>query len=205
VTAGPAEPPRPELLLATSNPGKLRELREILGDRRARLRDLGDFRPVAFPEERDDYARNAIAKARAAAAATGLPALADDSGLEVAGLGGAPGPRSARFGGAGLDAAERTAALLEALKPHRGPAREARFVCVVALATPDGRVATARGECPGRILEAPRGSRGFGYDPVFELATGAAMAELSPAEKNAVSHRARALRSLAAALAGVRD
>lgn len=198
--AGLPDPTPPDVVVATSNPGKLREFREIVGGD-VRLLDLAGFATVEFPEEGDDYTVNAIAKARAAAAATGLPALADDSGLEVAGLDGAPGPRSARFGGPGLDASERTAALLRAMSELRGDARQARFVCVVALAAPDGTVATARAECRGRILDAPQGEGGFGYDPVFEVEGGVAMAELSPERKNALSHRARALHALAAALA----
>ena len=190
----------PTVVVATSNRGKLREIREILADLPIVFRALDAWPSIEFPEEGDDYAANAVAKAQAVAAATGLPALADDSGLEVAGLGGAPGPRSARFGGPGLTDGERAAALLQALRDHHGAARDARFVCVAALALPDGDVRSARGECPGRILDAPRGSGGFGYDPVFEVKSGTSMAQLPPEQKNAISHRARALRSLRDAL-----
>jgi hypothetical protein len=125
--------------------------------------------------------------------------LGDDSGLEVDALGGAPGPRSARYGGPGLDDAARTAALLEALVAVPDDERSARFVCVAALATPQGDVATARGVCEGRLLRAPRGSGGFGYDPIFAIGE-ATMAELPAAAKDALSHRGRAFRALIPAL-----
>jgi len=195
--------PGDEVLIATTNAGKLREIRAILGDDAPVLRGLDDFAPIDFPEEGDDYAANATAKARAAAAATGRVALADDSGLEVAGLGGAPGPRSARFGGPGLDDRQRAAALLQAMAGLSDSGRDARFVCVAALATPTGDVVTARGECSGRIFAEPRGSGGFGYDPVFEVAPGTAMAELTSERKNQISHRAHALRALHRALAAL--
>lgn len=194
--APPRERPD-EVVAATSNPGKLREIRSILADLPIAVRSLDEFPRVALPEEGDDYAENAAAKARSVAIALGRFALADDSGLEVDGLGGAPGPRSARYGGPDLDDAGRSARLLEAMAALQGPARRARFVCVAALAAPDGEVRTARGECLGRVLRAARGRSGFGYDPVFELdESGRAMAELSEAEKNRVSHRARALGAL---------
>ncbi|MFQ5417286.1 MAG: RdgB/HAM1 family non-canonical purine NTP pyrophosphatase [Myxococcota bacterium] len=194
--ARPAAAGRRAIVVATSNPGKLREFREILAGIPLELLGLDAFPKVAFPPEGDDYEANAAAKALAAARALGLPALADDSGLEVDALGGAPGPRSARFGGPRLDARGRTAALLEALADFRESERAARFVCVAALAQADGPLVTARGECSGRILRAPRGTGGFGYDPVFEVSGGATMASLPPREKNRISHRARALAAL---------
>jgi XTP/dITP diphosphohydrolase len=190
----------PAVVIATTNAGKQREIRAILAGVPVVLRGLDEFPPVDFPEEGDDYAANAIAKAQAVARATGCAALADDSGLEVDGLGGAPGPRSARFGGPGLDDPMRTAALLEALAACEGADRNARFVCVAAFVGADGTVTTARGECEGRILSAPRGGRGFGYDPVFGVAAETSMAELPESEKNAISHRANALRALIPAL-----
>jgi XTP/dITP diphosphohydrolase len=191
----------PEVLVATSNPGKLREIREILADLPLKLVALPPGAPLAFPPEGDDYERNAREKACAAADATGRPALAEDSGLEVAGLGGAPGPRSARYGGAGLDDAGRVAHLLGALRGCAGEARRARFVCVAALALPHGAVVTARGECAGRIRPGPSGAAGFGYDPVFEVeGLGRTLAECPAAEKNRISHRARALDGLRPAL-----
>jgi len=200
VISAPAGAIRREVVVATSNPGKLREIRAILADVPIALRGLDAFPEIEFPEEGDDYEANAAAKAEVVARATGRAALADDSGLEVDGLDGAPGPRSARFGGPGLDDGKRAAVLLDAMAGCIGERRNARFVCVAALATREGEVVTARGECPGRILEAPRGAGGFGYDPVFEVAPGTAMAELPPARKNEISHRARALRALRGAL-----
>jgi len=200
VISAPAGPARREVVIATSNAGKQREMRAILGDLQLAFRGLDEFPAVEFPEEGDDYEANAVSKTLAVARATGRAALGDDSGLEVDGLGGAPGPRSARFGGPGIDDRQRTALLLDAIAGCTGARRNARFVCVAALATPDGVVAIARGECPGRILEAPRGAGGFGYDPVFEVEPGTAMAELPPARKNQISHRARALQALRTAL-----
>ena len=190
-----------ELVVATGNAGKLREMRELLADLRVSLRSLAEFPEIALPEEGDDYTANAIAKARAVAAATGCAAVADDSGIEVDALAGRPGPHSARYGGPGLDDAGRVALLLRELARCEPGARGARFVCVAALATPGGALATARGECAGEILASPRGSGGFGYDPVF-LAKGecAAMAELPAARKNEISHRALALRALRGAI-----
>lgn len=186
-----------ELIAATSNPGKLRELRGLLGDLPVELRGLERAPGLVLPEEGDDYAANAAAKALAVARAAGCLSLADDSGLEVAGLGGGPGPFSARFGGPALDDQGRLRALLAALAEAKGAARDARFVCVVALATPQGVVVSRRGECRGRILEAPRGAAGFGYDPVF-AASGmqVSFAELPEAEKSRLSHRGAAVRAL---------
>ena len=190
-----------EVVLATSNLGKLAEIRAILGRLPLAIRPLSDFPGVILPEEGTDYEENAIAKARVAAKIAGRAALADDSGLEVAGLGGAPGPLSARFGGPGLDDGGRIAALLQALANSSGEQRRARFICIAALATPEGELVTARGECPGQILFAPRGRSGFGYDPVFEVeGSGRAMAEFSPLEKNRISHRAQAFTALSDAI-----
>jgi len=198
------------LVVATANPGKLRELRALLrelgSDRDLEVVGLDAVPGLEMPEEGDDYAANAAAKARAAARAAGLPALADDSGLEVDALDGRPGPRSARYGGPGLDDAGRVRRLLEELAGVEGSRRGARFVCVAALALPGGegsggdaagQVHTARGEWPGRILEAPRGEGGFGYDPIFwDEEHGAAAAELPARVKNRISHRARAVAGL---------
>jgi XTP/dITP diphosphohydrolase len=189
----------PEVVVATSSAGKLREIRALLADLPVVLVGLAQLPPVTLPEEGDAYEQNARAKALAAAAQTGRIAVADDSGLEVAGLGGGPGPRSARYGGPGLDDAGRVAHLLRALRDLHGEARAARFVCVAAAATPAGRVVCARGECAGRIREAPLGEAGFGYDPVFEPSGETrSMAQLAPEEKQRRSHRARAFRALAA-------
>jgi XTP/dITP diphosphohydrolase len=183
------------VVLATRNADKLREVGAILATHGIDVVALPE--DVALPDEGDDYEANAIAKAAAAARATGCAALGDDSGLEVEALGGAPGPRSARWGGPDLDDAGRNAHPLAALAGVPPRARAACFVCVAAVATPDGRSATARGACEGRILEAPRGRGGFGYDPVFDVG-GRSMAELPAAEKDILSHRGRAFRALAA-------
>ncbi len=191
----------PEAVLATSNPGKLVEIRAILRDLPFAIRPLSDFPGVVLPEEGASYEENAIAKARAAAQRSDRVALADDSGLEVSGLGGGPGPFSARFGGPGLDDAGRVQALLAALANCSGEQRRARFVCIAALATPAGDIVTARGECAGRILDAPRGRCGFGYDPIFLVeGVGRAMAELPESEKNRISHRASAFDALSGAI-----
>jgi len=195
-----------KVVLATRNAGKLREVAAILADLPLELVALPP--QVALPEEGDDYAPNARAKALAAARATGWIALGDDSGLEVDALGGAPGPRSARWGGDALDDAGRNALLLAALRDVPTAARGARFVCVAALATPSGDATVARGVCAGRILAAPRGASGFGYDPIFSTDGTRSLAELAPPEKDAISHRGRAFRALAdrlRALAASRD
>jgi XTP/dITP diphosphohydrolase len=196
-----------EVVVATSNSGKLREFRALLGDLPLVLLSLADLPPLHFPDEGDDYAANAREKALSASQQLGRIALAEDSGLEVEGLGGAPGPHSARYGGPGLDDAGRVVRLLGELRGMRGRARRARFVCVAALAVPGAPVVTARGECPGRILEAPVGGGGFGYDPVFAPEQAGdparAMAELPAEVKNHISHRAGALRGLADALRAV--
>lgn len=189
-----------EVVVATRNEGKLRELREVLtGLELAPLPAEVDLPP----EEGDTFADNALAKARAARAATGLPALADDSGIEARALGGAPGVRSARFAGPGADD-ERNLALLMAELDGSADRRVA-YVCVLAYVDADGEERLFEGRCEGFLAREPRGSGGFGYDPAFVPDdTGAAdtrtMAELPPAEKNAVSHRGRAARALAAEL-----
>ncbi len=187
-------------MVATSNAGKLREIRALLAGLPFTLVGLDALRDVHLPEEGDDYAANARGKARAVAEQAGRPAVGDDSGLEVAALGGGPGPFSARYGGPGLDDAGRVAHLLRELRGARGEGRRARFVCVAALATPGGDCVVRRGECAGLIRESPAGAGGFGYDPVFEVADaeagGRTMAELGEALKNRLSHRARAFRAL---------
>ena len=203
MSRGPGAGPRGPrtLVLATGNRGKLRELAELLAPLALELRSLADFPDVALPAEGDDYAENAAAKAASAAQATGLAALGDDSGIEVDALGAAPGPRSARYGGPGLDDQGRSAHLLEALARTGSPDRSARFVCIAALALPGDGVTLARGECRGRILGAARGAGGFGYDPVFQPdGYDVSMAELPPELKNRISHRGRALAALRPAL-----
>ncbi len=194
----------PRLIVSTGNPGKLREFIEILGLEAGALGTLRDVPEVVLPEEGAEYLPNAIAKARAVADQAGLPAIADDSGLEVDVLDGAPGPLSARYGGPGLDDAGRVAHLLAEMAARGGTPRGARFVCIAALAIPGGETHTATGVCEGEILDAPTGVGGFGYDPVFRP-TGHAvsMAELPGGVKNRISHRGRALAELANAVAAV--
>lgn len=182
---------RQHLVVASLNRGKCLEIARLLD--RHEILSLHDFDPVEFPEEGADYHENARQKALTAARMIGLPCVADDSGLEVACLGGAPGPFSARFGGPGLDDHGRILHLLERLASRPRPWR-ARFVCVAACAFPDGRVELAEGVCEGEILPSPRGEGGFGYDPIFRAeGGGGTMAELEPHEKDKLSHRARAL------------
>lgn len=189
--------PGPDVVVATGNSGKLREFRGILADLPCRLCALDAFPEVVLPPEGEDYAANARAKARSAADATGRLALGDDSGLEVAALGGRPGPLSARYGGAGLDDRQRFELLLGELGALGDVVREARFVCAVALAVPAGATFVEIGICSGSILEAPRGEAGFGYDPIFSLpGDERSIAEFTEEEKDRVSHRGRALRAL---------
>jgi XTP/dITP diphosphohydrolase len=193
-------PARQRIVLATGNAGKLREIAALLVGL-CEVVGLDGFPEVTLPEEGEDYRQNAVDKATTAARATGLPALGDDSGIEVEALGGAPGPRSARYGGPGLDSVGRNTKLLAALAETPIERRAARFFCVAALALPDGSIETAEGECRGRILAAPSGDGGFGYDPIFQPeGYEVSMAELPEAEKNRLSHRGRALAALRPAL-----
>jgi XTP/dITP diphosphohydrolase len=186
------------LLVATGNRGKLAEIRQLFAGLELEVLALGDVggAPEVI-EDGDTFEANATKKAREVAQATGLLTLADDSGLEVDALGGAPGVRSARFAGEGATDGANNRLLLERLAGVEGPARTARFRCVLALADPgsEGRgVHLESGVCEGRIVEAPRGAGGFGYDPLFipegEERT---MAELLPQAKNRLSHRGRAM------------
>lgn len=183
----------PTLLVATGNPGKAREIQRALPD--VCVRTLADHPGLELPEETaSTFAENARMKATFVAQALEAPAvLADDSGLEVDALGGAPGVRSARWH-PGTDA-DRLHALLAELRNVPGDRRGARFVCAMTFCG-HGSPVGVEGSCSGRILEAPRGRGGFGYDPVFELPDGRTMAELSTAEKNALSHRGQALRKI---------
>jgi len=185
------------VLVATGNRGKFLEITRLVADLNISFRSLADFPELTLPEEGEDYAQNAVAKARAAALGSGWIAIADDSGLEVAFLNNGPGPLSARYGGRGLDDSERVKKLLDALEGVPAGKRSARFVCVAALFTPEGRTMLRRGECHGRILERPSGDGGFGYDPIF-VPDGycESMAELTMEIKNRISHRARAFRAL---------
>jgi XTP/dITP diphosphohydrolase len=186
-----------DVLVATTNRGKLREYEELLAGLPLRLRFVQDLAdpPAEPPEDADTFVENAIAKARDYARDSGLLTIADDSGLEVAALDGAPGVRTKRYFGDGIADAERNRRLLERMRDVRD--RSARFVCVTALAWPDGRVETFEGVCDGRIAKAPAGTNGFGYDPVFQPAGyDRTMAELPSEVKNRISHRGRAAAKL---------
>jgi XTP/dITP diphosphohydrolase len=194
-----------EAVLASRNAKKLAELQDLLGMLGWRLRPVSEFSDVAAEETAPTFVENALLKARHAAQASGLPALADDSGIEVDALGGAPGVHSARYAGADAGDADNNSRLLEALRGVPRHLRGARYVCVLALArAPDDPVPViAQGEWRGSILEAPRGAGGFGYDPLFWVAEhGRSAAELPAALKNRLSHRARAAAALARALRG---
>jgi XTP/dITP diphosphohydrolase len=193
-----------KVVVATRNKGKLREIVPLLAGVELELRTIDELAPEA--ELREDgvtFVENALAKARQAARATGLPAIADDSGLEVDALAGAPGVYSARYAGSGADDAKNNAKLLEALGGVPSARRGAQFRCVAVFVDPVRGLEIVRdGACAGEILEAPRGEDGFGYDPLFFVpAVGRTMAELPLQEKNRLSHRAAAFRALAAALA----
>lgn len=183
------------ILVATHNPGKIREFRQLLawlGDRVCFPSDLG--LRLEVQEDGQSYADNARKKALAYMQAAGLPVLADDSGLEVDALGGAPGICSARYVSGGD--ADRIALLLSRMLNVPWEQRTARFRCVVVIATPGSEFYTVEGVCEGYIAWEPAGEGGFGYDPVFYLPEyGCTMAQLSPQEKNRISHRARAVQA----------
>lgn len=192
-----------ELLIATRNNGKLLEFAALLSDMPLRLRGLAEFPRTSDVEETGaTFAENAALKARAYAAQTCLWTLADDSGLEVDALGGAPGIFSARYAGAHASDAERTARLLSELTQTNDSERRARFVCAIAIVHPARRTLDIfKGVCEGRIAYEPRGDNGFGYDPIF-IPEGydATFGELTGATKDVLSHRARALRAARAFL-----
>ena len=186
-------------VLASGNEGKLREFRSLLADTGLDIVPQSEFGVDSAAETGASFVENALIKARHAAAQTGLPAIADDSGLTVDALDGAPGVRSARFAGAAADAAANVARLLEALEGTAEEQRSACFHCVIVALTRADEPAPliAHGEWRGRIALEPAGSGGFGYDPVFrDPAFGTTAAELDPNIKNAVSHRYQAARQL---------
>ena len=189
-----------KFVLATHNPGKLREMGDILrglGVEVVSPADVGCH--VEVEETGTTFAENAMLKAKAICAASGLPAIADDSGLCVDALGGAPGVSSARYGGEGLDDAGRYRLLLSNLRGQ--PTRAAHFACAIACAFPNGDTLTAEGRCDGAIAYAPMGEGGFGYDPVFLVPEKAkTFGQLTAEEKSAISHRGRALQAFAAKL-----
>ena len=187
------------LAFASGNKHKVAEIAAMLGPRGWEVVPL----TLTVDEDAPTFAGNAEKKARAALAASGLPSLADDSGLEVDALGGAPGVMSARWAGAHGDDGANNAKLLAELAGVEDARRTARFRCALVFVDGDGTLLGGEGACEGRIGHAPRGDGGFGYDPLFLIAGDAAgrtMAELAPDEKNRISHRARALESLVRAL-----
>jgi len=203
------------LLVATRSVHKLRELRELLALDRTKLVSLDDLGIEGDPiEDGATFETNAAIKARFGLHASGLPTLADDSGLEVDALGGGPGVRTRRYAGEDATDAMNNAKLLGALHGLTSEQRSARYVCVLALAMPDAtgprggiRVITARGTCRGRMATEPRGTGGFGYDPIFEPVSeppgGRTLGLWTPAEKHAISHRARAAHRMSPRLAAL--
>jgi XTP/dITP diphosphohydrolase len=189
-------------LIATRSEHKLRELRELLSLERAELVSLDDVGVHGDPvEDGRTFVANAAIKARAGVEATGLPTLADDSGIEVDALDGGPGVRTRRYAGEDATDADNNAKLLMALEGLPPERRGARYVCALALAVPGEPLVYARGECRGRIATTPRGNAGFGYDPIFEPEQeppgGRTFGQWSTAEKHRISHRGRAAREMA--------
>ena len=183
-----------ELLIASNNPNKIRELKEILGDRFETF-SLKEKGIISDPEETGEtFEENSEIKARFALEKSGIATLADDSGLAVEALNGEPGVFSARYSGEDATTEKNNALLLKNMENITD--RRARFVCVITLLFPDGRKIQAKGECHGEILTSPRGTNGFGYDPLFYVPEyKKTFAELTAEEKNAISHRAVALRA----------
>jgi XTP/dITP diphosphohydrolase len=192
-----------DLILASSNAGKVREINQLLEPLQVRVRPQGEYGVPDAEETGLTFVENALLKARNAAAHTGLPAVADDSGIEVDALHGAPGIYSARYAGAGASDQANLEKLLAVLRDVPEAARTARFQCLLVYLrhADDPTPLICQGTWEGRILDAPRGENGFGYDPVFYVPThDCTSAELPPEVKNALSHRGQALRMLVAAL-----
>ncbi|HBI26643.1 MAG TPA: non-canonical purine NTP pyrophosphatase [Peptococcaceae bacterium] len=188
------------VLIASRNAGKIEEYRELLSDLPLVIFSLADDNFIHLPEVEETgqtFQENALIKARAAAGAAGLMALADDSGLEVDYLQGAPGVYSSRYAGPGNDDQANNHKLLQALEGVPLQQRGGRFRCVIALVTPQGKEFFSEGVCEGRIAFQPTGSKGFGYDPLFLMPLlGKTFAELEPEVKNRISHRAQAIRAM---------
>ena len=192
-----------KVVLATRNKAKAQEIREILKGVPVEIESLADCPDWSeVPEGCGSYRENALLKARAAAERTHLTALGEDTGLEVAALGGRPGVRSARFAGEKVSYDANNRKLLELLRGVPGRRRNARFVCVACLYEPEGRTQFFQGLCKGRIAERERGERGFGYDPIFIPSGGTrTFGEMLAAEKHRISHRGRAFAKVREALA----
>jgi len=186
----------PMIVIATQNQNKLIEFKEILKDSNIEVKSLADFGPIPeVIEDGDTFDKNAYKKAHHTARVLGLPAIADDSGLVVDALGGAPGVYSARYAGPDATDKDNCTKLLTELRGKKN--RKAHFSCVLSIAVPSGPALTYESRCDGVILETPRGSSGFGYDPVFYFeAFGKSFAELTMKEKNSVSHRGKALKEI---------
>ena len=187
-----------EVVIATRNPGKLREIKEILGPLGLEVLSLRDFPEIPeILEDAQTFEENAVKKAAAVAHQAGRLAIADDSGLAVDALQGRPGVFSSRYAGENATDADRYRKLLKEMANVPEGKRGAAFICAVAIASPNGKVEVVKGECQGKIALAPKGSHGFGYDPVFSLPQlGMTMAALEPEVKNRISHRAKALEKL---------
>lgn len=188
-----------KIIVATCNQDKIKEIRGILagdGIEYVSLEDEG-LKDIDIKEDGSTFEENAVIKAKTVSEATGLMVLADDSGLEVDYLGGAPGIYSARYMGEDTPYTIKNNHIIEELKDAEGDERSARFVCAMACVFPDGRVITTEGKVEGRIAYEEKGENGFGYDPIFYLPEkGCTTAQLKPEEKNAISHRGRALRAM---------
>jgi XTP/dITP diphosphohydrolase len=184
-----------KFVLASNNPGKLKEMREILSEIGIEVISQKEAGICVEPEEDGvTFQANSIIKARASCEASGLPAIADDSGLVVEALGGQPGVYSARYGGDGLSDADRYTLLLKNMEGKTD--RRAKFVSCISCVFPNGDIITAEGECHGEILHAPAGDGGFGYDPVFFVkGLEKSMGEMTHEEKNSISHRGNAIRA----------
>jgi XTP/dITP diphosphohydrolase len=192
--------PYSELVVATRNNGKIAEVERLLAEHapHIKLRSVADFDLPDVEETGQSFEENALLKALAIAKQTGLPALADDSGIAIDALNGAPGIYSARWAGVHGDDAANIEKVLQQLSDVPEGNRGGRFVCVIALATPEGKTLTVRGELLGTIRRAPLGEYGFGYDPIFQPeGFDVTSAQLSPTQKDAISHRGKALREIA--------
>ena len=190
-----------DIVLASNNPGKIGELQAMLAGHDVRIRPQSEFRVPAVDETGTTFVENAIIKARHAASHAALPAIADDSGISVDALGGAPGVRSSRYAAAGASDEQNLQKLLADMQAIPAARRSCRFVCVIAYLEQahDPLPLIATGVWEGTLLEAPRGANGFGYDPIFYVPDhGCASAELDPAIKNRISHRGQALNALLA-------
>lgn len=194
-----------QIVLASGNPGKVREINQLLAEQQIRVIPQSEFDTPEAEETGLTFVENAILKARNAARHSGLPAIADDSGIEVDALNGAPGIYSARYAGPACDDEANNQKLLQDLAGVTGAARSARFQCVLVYLrhAEDPTPLICQGTWKGQILETPQGENGFGYDPLFLVPEfGCSSAELSPEQKNTLSHRGQALRKLVAALGG---